>query len=106
MHLKNFSSQNPALINIVDKYLVERKKYLDHIDFNKSIKNLTNIDNKQLILKLIKRYRILSKCSKLSRSVSRIEDQYKQIKKDLECHLSYEESQPEETIVETVKLRR
>ena len=106
LHLKNFSSQNHAVINIVDKCLVERKKHLDHIDFNKSIKNLANVDNKKLILKLIKRYRILSKCSKLSRPVSEIEDQYKQIKKDLECRLSSEESQPEETIAETVKLRR
>ena len=46
LHLMNLSSQNPALINIVDKYLVERKKYLDHIISNKFNKNLGNTDNK------------------------------------------------------------
>ena len=42
----NLSSQNPAFINVVDKYLVEKKKYLDHIISNKFNKNLGNTDNK------------------------------------------------------------
>ena len=55
----NLSSQNPALINIVDKYLVERKKYLDHIIFNKFNKNLGNTDNKTNMI--INKYKLKTK---------------------------------------------
>ena len=59
LHLMNLSSQNPALINIVDKYLVERKKYLDHIIFNKFNKNLGNTDNKTNMI--INKYKLKTK---------------------------------------------
>ena len=48
LYLKNFNSKKAVLTNIVDKNLAEKNKYLDRINFIKSIKNLANMKIKQI----------------------------------------------------------
>ena len=48
LHLKNFNSKKAVSTNIVNKNLAEKNKYLDRINFIKSIKNLANMKIKQI----------------------------------------------------------
>ena len=103
LHLTDFGNQKVGSTKCVDKYLLEKAKISNNINFGKSIKNLANIDGKlnifigdykpkidrttKSIFKLnYKKYKpqklkkVLRKYLKPSKSVAEIEDQFEELK--------------------------